>query len=95
MYFQIRQNNSRGLYKGPAIIVAVMASDIEEAKKKMTEVGVYFNTYRENDCPCCGLRWEEWAIDEVDEEEAFSGCESWDIDRAKREGLQYAKFIYI
>lgn len=61
-YFEYHQNNSGGVFRGPAITVIVKAKNAEKANKKAKEVGLYFNGCRKGiDCSCCGDRWyKQW-----------------------------------
>lgn len=60
MFFHFRQNNSYGIWKGPAINVIIEAEDDEEANDLAEMHGLYFNGVDDGqDCPCCGDRWYE------------------------------------
>ena len=57
-FFTFYQNNSGGVFDGPAHYVIVEASDAEEAATRAETVGVYFNGVEDGlDCECCGDRW--------------------------------------
>lgn len=57
MFYVYRQNNSGGSFRPPAINVIVEASSAVEADSIAEGVGIYFNG--EDDCPCCGYRWDQ------------------------------------
>lgn len=57
MFYTYHQNNSGGVWAGPAITVVVEASSAAEANAIAERNGVYFDGF--NDCACCGKRWYE------------------------------------
>lgn len=57
MFFSYNQNNSGGLFKGPAEYIIVEAETPKEADERAQDVGVYFDCYLASDCACCGQRW--------------------------------------
>ena len=54
-FYTWRQNNSGGVFDGPACIVSVQDAGIDAAKAKAEALGLYFDG--EGDCPTCGDRW--------------------------------------
>lgn len=56
-FYQYRQNNSGGIWGGPAINLFIEANSSEEADKIAVQHGVYFDEEYAIDCPCCGTRW--------------------------------------
>ena len=68
-YFTYRQNNSGGVFCGPAINVIIKAKNAKKANKKAKEAGLYFDGCRKGrDCSCCGDRWyEAWENETGDE----------------------------
>jgi hypothetical protein len=63
-FFDFRQNNSFGVFRGPARYVVVEAENAADANKRVLYdvEGVYFDGCSEGvDCPCCGDRWyRQW-----------------------------------
>ena len=58
MYYHFRQNNSRGMFKLPAVSVFVEADNEQQATEKFLTIdGCYFDPRCDFDCPCCGPRW--------------------------------------
>jgi hypothetical protein len=58
MYYLFRQNNSRGMFKAPAVNVFVEADSAAQATELfLTIKGCYFDPRCDFDCPCCGSRW--------------------------------------
>lgn len=69
-FFHFRQNNSGGIFKGPAQNVVVEAENAVDANKRVLDVeGVYFDGCSEGvDCPCCGDRWfRQWSYEVGDD----------------------------
>lgn len=61
MFFEYTQNNSGGLFSGPALNVIVEADSGTQANERAEEVGVYFDGCRSGlDCGCCGDRWSSF-----------------------------------
>ena len=57
-YFLLRQNNSFGLYKGPAVYVIIGANTETEAQRLALKNDIYFDGVSKGiDCDCCGDRW--------------------------------------
>lgn len=58
-YWSFRQNNSGGVFHGPAVNVVVKADDAAHANLIASGIsGVYFDGCENDvDCPCCGDRW--------------------------------------
>ena len=72
-FFTFVQNNSGGVFSGPAQYVIVEAANAEDANDRAEAVGLYFDGAVEDadgysrDCPCCGSRWHrQYADDEGD-----------------------------
>ena len=90
-YFTYRQNNSGGVFCGPAINVIIKAKNAKKANKKAEEAGLYFDGCRQGiDCYCCGDRWyEKWENEEGNEVpsiydipvEEYEPTFSWATDR--------------
>jgi hypothetical protein len=60
MYYEYRQNNTRGYFKKPAHIVFVEATTPVEANARFITIdGCYFDPDTRFDCGCCGSRWTE------------------------------------
>lgn len=58
MYFTYGQNNSGGLFTGPAKYVIVWASSPALADRAAEDAGCYFDGCEIGmDCGCCGDRW--------------------------------------
>jgi hypothetical protein len=58
MYYEYRQNNSRGYFKGPAKFVYVEADNADAANVLFQQIeGCYFDPWCKFDCECCGPRW--------------------------------------
>lgn len=55
MWYNFRQNNSGGYWKGPAIYVLIEAETSNKANQIAKANGLYFDG--RGDCPCCGNRW--------------------------------------
>ena len=62
-FFHFHQNNSFGLFKGPANHVVVEAENASDANDRAQTVGVYFDGCDDGlDCLCCGNRWSrQWS----------------------------------
>lgn len=70
MYYQYRQNNSRGYFKKPALNVFIEADSVEESDKLFQTVeGCYFDPYCRFDCNCCGSRWSTCYSEGLTEEQ--------------------------
>jgi hypothetical protein len=61
-FFTFVQNNSFGVYDGPAQYVVVEAENAKDANNRAFVLGVYFDGCDSGiDCPCCGDRWcRQW-----------------------------------
>jgi hypothetical protein len=58
MFYTFTQNNSGGLYTGPAKYFIVEAEFSQEANEIAQNHGIYFNGCASGaDCECCGDRW--------------------------------------
>lgn len=59
MFYTFDQNNSGGVFKGPADYVIIEAKDANEANLIAEENGLYFDRLdaSNQDCACCGHRW--------------------------------------
>lgn len=57
-YFRFHQNNSGGVFIGPAVNLIVAADTPADANAKAVAAGAYFDGA--GDCQCCGDRW--WAM---------------------------------
>lgn len=58
-FFQYSQNNSGGMFTGPAHYVIIEAQDYKMANALAETHGLYFDG--SGDCRCCGNRWCEQA----------------------------------
>lgn len=64
-FYTFVQNNSGGVFTGPAHYVIVEADSADEANIRAEDLGIYFDGCVEDasgytrDCPCCGDRWHE------------------------------------
>lgn len=57
-WYHYSQNNSGGVFHGPAQNVLVQARSAKEADRIAEEHDVYFDGASNGlDCPCCGDRW--------------------------------------
>lgn len=57
-FFTYDQNNSGGVFCGPAQHVIVEADDADQADRIAEEHGLYFEgVLHGHDCQCCGDRW--------------------------------------
>ena len=57
-FFTFNQNNSGGVFDGPAMYVIVEAINAKHADQVAEQYGVYFNGCESGtDCHCCGDRW--------------------------------------
>lgn len=72
-FFTFVQNNSGGIFTGPAHYVIIEASNAADANKRAVAADLYFNGASEDedgstrDCPCCGDRWyRQYSDDEGD-----------------------------
>ena len=64
-FYTIYQNNSGGYdIQNEAVdkFVCVEADNVEMAKSKFKEILAPYREY----CPCCGLRWDDYFLDEKD-----------------------------
>ncbi len=62
MFFTFNQNNSGGSFvfdpdNGISHFVIIEAKNVEAAIEKAENIGLYFDG--DDDCPCCGARWNE------------------------------------
>ena len=57
-YYVFSQNNSGGTFIEPAKNVIIKASSAEEANNIAQSHGIYFDDNYEQDCECCGVRWD-------------------------------------
>lgn len=86
--FVYRQNNSGGVWDGPAKYILCEAKDAATADRMALEAGAYFNGCENGqDCSCCGDRWSEaWGDPDYDTlEEAVAKIQGegpglWDAD---------------
>ena len=62
-YFIYHQNNSGGVFTGPAVSVIVAADTAADANVKAAAAGIYFDGA--GDCRCCGDRWYAYSDDFV------------------------------
>lgn len=51
-WWHFRQNNPRGIFKGPALNCYMLANSANEASEIL-----YRNGAEDDTCPCCGDRW--------------------------------------
>lgn len=64
MFYSFRQNNSGGSFRidpdaGISVNVIIEADSATEANERANEIGIYFQgVYWEQDCECCGDRWD-------------------------------------
>lgn len=67
-FYTYNQNNSFGIFKGPAHYVIVEADNTAEADTIAVKNGLYFDRDYDVDCECCGQRWRssKW-IEPTDE----------------------------
>lgn len=70
-FYLYRQNNSGGVFTGPATHVYVEAHSAAEADyRAVNEADIYFDLNCLKDCPCCGQRWwpceGDWNGDDAD-----------------------------
>lgn len=65
-FYTFHQNNSGGVFEGPARNVIVEATSPEEANRIAQNHDVYFDGCDKGwDCSCCGDRWyPQWSCDE-------------------------------
>jgi hypothetical protein len=57
-FFTYRQNNSGGVFSGPAQYVIIQADSSDQADDIAQDNGLYFNGIASGmDCQCCGDRW--------------------------------------
>ena len=87
LWYEYRQNNSGGVYCGPAINVFIEATNEDVAAALAERLGVYFDGCSTGaDCDCCGDRWYR----------AYNGDEEkpkpydFDMDR----GVAVALYVY-
>lgn len=91
--YQFDQNNSAGVWKGPARIVLVEALSPEDALSVAEDFGVYLDGVSSGeDCKCCGDRWyRRWfgesvkledLVDQLSMELEFMENHSWYLDEA-------------
>jgi|TARA_B100002003_G_C13868426_1_gene424756 hypothetical protein len=89
-WFNFRQNNSGGVWYGPAMNVAVQADSADEANSIAEQHGIYFDGVQTgSDCECCGDRWYGVYSDEGENEymEAIGSLSSSDIRWADESGI--------
>jgi len=89
-WFNFRQNNSGGVWCGPAINVAVQADSADEANSIAEQHGIYFDGVQMgSDCECCGDRWYGVYSDDGENEymEAIGSVSSSDIRWADESGI--------
>lgn len=55
MFYFYHQNNSGGIYTGPAADIYIEADTAEQANETAETVGLYWGG---GDCECCGPRWD-------------------------------------
>ena len=68
-FYQYRQNNSGGKFRGPAINVIVEAHSSEDANMRAEQFGLYFSGCDTGqDCDCCGNRWSDSAYNDCKDE---------------------------
>jgi|3_EtaG_2_1085321.scaffolds.fasta_scaffold285966_1 hypothetical protein len=66
-FFTFSQNNSGGVFAGPAQYVIVQADDADDANAIAQDNGVYFDGCSTGwDCDCCGDRWYPYHSDVTD-----------------------------
>lgn len=102
-WFKYDQNNSGGVFIGPAYNVYVEAFDDDQANEIAEQNGVYFDGVDEGiDCECCGDRWSRSWYDSMEgNKETISAKESkcWDWDRrwnkGKKDPIPVALFIHL
>lgn len=72
-FWKFSQNNSGGVFLGPAHYVFIEALDSEDAVRRAEDKGLYFNGCLDGrDCSCCGDRWyKPWHDDGSDEPEVY------------------------
>jgi len=57
-FYTFHQNNSGGVFGGPALNVIVEANSTEHANERAHDFDVYFDGVdKGHDCECCGDRW--------------------------------------
>lgn len=81
-YYVFSQNNSGGVFDGPAKNIIIKAASENEANQIAEANGVYFDDDYEIDCECCGTRWERankyFAYDSIDEAKKASFVTDFD-----------------
>ena len=91
-WFEFRQNNPGGSFKGPALKVFVQADAEDVACVLAQRHGVYFDGCASGtDCNCCGDRWSR-PYESLDAEPVLSD-EYYTPDYARRCGLR-ALYVY-
>lgn len=80
MFFTYRQNNSGGVFTGPARVVVIEAPDAESANAIGETLGLYFDG--RGDCNCCGDRWSKAYDDEGTDSPELYGEPITDADKA-------------
>lgn len=74
-YYMWRQNNTGGSFvtdDNVSRYVVIQAESYEEAEQKAFAFGVYYNGVDDDrDCACCGDRWYEGDLVEVDDGESI------------------------
>ena len=73
MFFEYHQNNTGGVFTGPAMYVVVEADTPDEADLLASGIlGLYFEgCYKGIDCLCCGDRWYQAFGDGSDQPEIY------------------------
>jgi hypothetical protein len=93
-FYKFSQNNSGGVFLGPAIHVFVEADSPEEANDIAGWHGIYFDDDGEIDCDCCGSRWfrvGDW--DTPRDEDSIRMPTLEDDQRAAEDKVPVQKFI--
>jgi len=68
MWYAFHQNNSHGVFQGPAALVNIEADSPDEANLIALKGDIYFDgCYAGDDCDCCGDRW--YPVNEYDGQE--------------------------
>lgn len=71
-FFEFHQNNSRGVFYGPALIIVEAESKAEANEIAERDGEIYFDGVEDgHDCPCCGDRWSPCWGDGSDQPESF------------------------
>lgn len=73
-FYTFRQNNSGGVFDGPAIALVIEADSADEANDiAQADHGVYFDDDYSIDCECCGTRWYPVSEDDATEQPEVYG----------------------